>query len=77
VVLKRLRKKAKKGQRGWPVGTVAFYGPDLARASKVAVGIVRGKGEHPCGASLRPGLTDDHDGTLTQTGAGKHAPGAR
>jgi len=42
--LKRLRKKAKKGQRGWPVGTVAFYGPDLSRASKVAVGIVRGQG---------------------------------
>ena len=37
--LKRLRKKARKGMRGWPVGTVAFYGPDLSRASKVAVGI--------------------------------------
>ena len=23
----------------WPVGTVAFYGPDNSRASKVAVGI--------------------------------------
>ena len=42
--LKRLRKKAKKGPRGWPVGTIAFYGPDLARASKVAVGIVPGEG---------------------------------
>jgi hypothetical protein len=38
--LKRLRKKARKGARGWPVATVAFYGPDLCRASKVAVGIV-------------------------------------
>ena len=26
--------------RGWPAATIAFYGPDLDRASKVAVGIV-------------------------------------
>ena len=38
--LKRLRKKARKGMRGWPAATIAFYGPDLDRASKVAVGIV-------------------------------------
>lgn len=35
-----LRKKARKGFRGYPVATVAFYGPDDKRASKVAVGIV-------------------------------------
>ena len=38
--LKRLRKKAKKGMRGWPAATIAFYGPDTSRASKVAVGII-------------------------------------
>jgi hypothetical protein len=38
--LKRLRKKAKKGMRGWPVATIAFYGPNLSQATKVAVGIV-------------------------------------
>ena len=38
--LKRLRKKARKGMRGWPAATIAFYGPDFVRASKVAVGIV-------------------------------------
>ena len=38
--LKRLHKKSRKGMRGWPVATVAFYGPNLSRASKVAVGIV-------------------------------------
>jgi hypothetical protein len=38
--LKRLRKKARKGMRGWPVATIAFYGPDLDHATKVAVGIV-------------------------------------
>ena len=38
--LKRLRKKAKKGMRGGTIATIAFYGPDLSRASKVAVGIM-------------------------------------
>jgi hypothetical protein len=36
----RLEKKARRGQRGYPVATVAFYGPDASRASKVAVGIL-------------------------------------
>jgi hypothetical protein len=35
-----LRKKAKKGFRGYPVATIAYYGPDDRRATKVAVGIV-------------------------------------
>jgi hypothetical protein len=39
-LLKRLRKKARKGLRGWPIATVAFYGPNLSQATKVAVGIV-------------------------------------
>jgi len=38
--LKRLRKKARKGVRGWPIATIAFYGPNLSQATKVAVGIV-------------------------------------
>ena len=38
--LKRLRKKARRGMRGWPAATTAFYGPNLDRATKVAVGIV-------------------------------------
>ena len=38
---KSLGKKAKRGFRGYPVATVAFYGPDDKRASKVAVGIAR------------------------------------
>lgn len=38
--IKRLKKKSKKGMRGWPVATIAFYGPDLDKATKVAVGIV-------------------------------------
>jgi len=35
-----LAKRARKGFRGFPVATIAFYGPDDQRASKVAVGIV-------------------------------------
>jgi len=38
--LKRLSKKARKGLRGWPMATIAFYGPNLSQATKVAVGIV-------------------------------------
>lgn len=37
---KWLRKKAKLGMRGYPIGTIAFYGPDARRASKVAGGVV-------------------------------------
>lgn len=36
----RLEKKAKRGHRGYPVATLAYYGPDASRASKVAVGII-------------------------------------
>jgi hypothetical protein len=35
-----LRKKADRGFKGYPVATVAFYGPDDNSATKVAVGIV-------------------------------------
>ena len=35
-----LKKKARRGFRGFPVATIAFYGPNDESASKVAVGIV-------------------------------------
>jgi len=41
---KRLSKRAKRGFRGWPLATVAFYGPDDTRATKLAVGIVPSEG---------------------------------
>ncbi len=44
---KRLQKKAKKGFRGYPVGTVAFYGPDDQFASKVTVSVIMGEDESP------------------------------
>ena len=40
-----LEKKARRGFRGYPVATVAYYGPDDKRATKVAVGIVTGENE--------------------------------
>ena len=37
---KALSKKVKKGFRGYPLATVALYGPTDKKATKVAVGIV-------------------------------------
>jgi hypothetical protein len=39
-----LTKKSNRGFRGYPAATVAFYGPDDRRASKLAVGIVPAEG---------------------------------
>lgn len=39
-----LEKQSRRGFRGYPVATVAFYGPDDQHATKVAVGIVRTEG---------------------------------
>lgn len=39
-----LEKQSRRGFRGYPVATVAFYGPDDQRATKVAVGIARTEG---------------------------------
>jgi hypothetical protein len=45
--VKRLAKKARRGVRGYPLGTVAFYGPDDKRASKVAVGVKTSEAAEP------------------------------
>ncbi len=42
-----LKRKAHRGFRGYPVATVAFYGPDDKRASKVAVGVVTAQDADP------------------------------
>jgi hypothetical protein len=44
---KRLHKKVKKGFRGYPVGTLAFYGPDNRFASKLAASVILGEDEDP------------------------------
>ena len=54
-----LRKRARRGFRGYPIATVAFYGPDNNRASKVAVGIVAAEGAHA--APLKRWFSEDRD----------------
>jgi len=54
-----LAKKARRGFRGYPVATVAFYGPDDKRASKAAVGIVPAEGSDP--AVLERWFAEDRD----------------
>jgi hypothetical protein len=57
--VKRLGKKAKRGFRGYPVATIAFYGPDNKKATKVAVAIVLVAEQQP--AELRRWLSHDRD----------------
>src|SRR3954454_18138758 len=57
--VKRLGQKARKGFRGYPVATIAFYGPDNRMATKVAVAIVLAAEQKP--ADLRRWLSDDRD----------------
>jgi hypothetical protein len=56
---KRLAKKAKRGFRGYPVATVALYGPDDVTATKIAVGIVPAEGAEA--TELRRWLSDGSD----------------
>lgn len=42
-----LRKKSRRGFKGYPVATVAYYGPTDQLATKIAVGIVRVEGAEP------------------------------
>ncbi|HQT89632.1 MAG TPA: hypothetical protein PK677_13955 [Acidiphilium sp.] len=55
----RLTKKSRKGFRGWPMATIAFYGPALSRASKVVVSIIHTEGCEP--AEMRSWFSDDID----------------
>ena len=57
-----LIKKARKGFRGYPVATVAYYGPDNLKATKVAVGIIAREGAEP--DPLRRWYTDEKDARL-------------
>lgn len=40
-------KEAKAGFRGYPIATIAFYGPDDRRASKAVVGIIAAEHSDP------------------------------
>jgi hypothetical protein len=56
---KWLKKKANAGFRGYPIGTIAFYGPDDRCASKAAVGIIAAPDTEP--VEMRRWLADGHD----------------
>ena len=56
---KRIGKKARKGFHGWPMATIAFYGPDLSRASKTVISIFRFEGDED--RETRTWLSDDAD----------------
>ena len=42
-----LKRRARRGFRGYPIATIAFYGPDDKRASKAAVAILNAEGAEP------------------------------
>jgi len=58
-VWKAIRRKARQRFKGYPIATVALYGPDDRTASKVAVGIVPGEGADA--DDLRRWIVDGHD----------------
>ena len=64
---KSLRKRVRRGFRGYPVATVAYYGPDDQRASKVAVGITNGEGQEV--AELRRWFSETGDVRFTPSSA--------
>lgn len=54
-----MKKAARRGFRGYPVATIAFYGPDESRATKVAVGIINEENAEP--AALKRWFAEDQD----------------
>lgn len=46
-LLKGLEEKAKEAFRGYPVGTIALYGPDDIKATKVVAAVIIAEGEEP------------------------------
>ena len=56
---KSLRKRVRRGFRGYPVATVAYYGPDDQQASKVVVGTTNGEGQEV--AELRRWFSETGD----------------
>jgi hypothetical protein len=77
---KRLRKRAKRGLRGYPIATVALYGPNDTRATKLTVGIV--PAEDAEATDLRRWFSEGADirndaGVAEEVLAFIHAAGAR
>ena len=53
-----LKKRARKGFRGYPIATVGFYGPDDQHANKLVIGIIHHEGAEP---ELRKWYSEDSD----------------
>ncbi|OWV96587.1 hypothetical protein ATY81_03000 [Rhizobium sp. R72] len=62
---KWLEKKAKRGVGGYPVGTIAFYGPDNRRATKAAASIIPAPQSDP--SELRRWFVDFGDVRTNET----------
>lgn len=56
---KRLAKKAKKGFRGFPAATIAVYGPDDRKATKLVASIVEHEDAEP--SEMRKWFANDGD----------------
>jgi hypothetical protein len=56
---KWLDKKSKLGFRGFPIGTIAFYGPDAQLASKVVVAVIAAPDTEP--VALRKWFAESGD----------------
>jgi hypothetical protein len=56
---KRLGKKTRRGFRGFPIGTVALYGPDDRLATKLVAAVTAKEGDDP--ADLRRYLAAEGD----------------
>ncbi len=57
---KWLQKKAKRGVVNYPTGTIAFYGPDNRRASKIAATVIRAR-DSPEPIALRRWFSETGD----------------
>ena len=56
---KKLKKLLNKGFRGYPVATIAYYGPDDRKATKVSVGIVPAENAQP--SAIKRWFSEDSD----------------
>jgi hypothetical protein len=58
-----IRQAQQKGFPGFPIATVAYYGPDESKATKAAVGIIKREGAKPI---MRKWHTDETDARLDE-----------
>jgi hypothetical protein len=62
---KWIEKKAKRGGRGYPVGTIAYYGPDNRHATKAVASVMSAPDSDP--TDLRKWFTETGDARADAT----------